>query len=385
MTAIAYVSTYVPQKCGLATYTHHLRQAVNEAKGWTESDPVVVVTREPSGHLADPLLWPLDRDDAASYAAMARRINLSDVDVVSLQHEFGIFGGEAGNCVLAFIRELEKPLVTTFHTVFEKPEPPYAPIQKEIADRSDKIIVMNRQGITFLRDAYGIPEGKIALLPHGTPSPEDTDRDALRRELGWENRRVIMTFGLLNRGKGVERIIGALPEVVRRVPNALYAVIGQTHPEVVKHEGETYREELRRLVMRLGLDGHVVMIDRYMSERELVRHLAACDLYVTPYPGLEQITSGTLAYAVGLGCPVLTTPYRYAVDLLGEHPELLIPYDAEDEWADRIAGMLLDDETRAGWSARIGNIGRQMHWPVVGRAFLDLLSGVKEHALAETQ
>lgn len=385
MIKIAYVSTYVPQRCGLATYTHHLRKAVNEAKGWKAKDPVVVMSRRPSLHEQDPLLWPLDRDDASAYVKMARKLNLSDVDVVSLQHEFGIFGGEAGEHVLEFVRTLKKPLVTTFHTVFERPKPPYAAIQREIAERSDKVIVMNRRGIGFLRDAYGIPEEKIACLPHGTPSPDGTDREAFRRRLGWDNRRVLMTFGLLGRSKGLERIIGVLPKVAERVPSALYAILGQTHPDVVKHEGEAYREELKAQIKALGIEDNVVMIDRYLEEQDLVRYLAACDLYITPYPNLEQITSGTLAYAVGLGRPVLTTPYQYASDLLGEYPELLIPYDDEERWASRITELLLHDEERAGWAERIAGIGRQMHWPAVGKTFLDLLTGVNDHAMAKAQ
>jgi len=385
MIKIAYVSTYVPQRCGLATYTHHLRMAVNEAKGRKAKDPVVVLTRDPSRQEQDPLLWPLRRDDAAAYGKMARKLNLSDVDVVSLQHEFGIFGGEAGEYVLELVRQLKKPLVTTFHTVFRHPEPPYAPIQKEIAERSDMIIVMNRKGIDFLRDGLGVPEGKITFLPHGTPAPDNTDRERFRRELGWDGRRVLMTFGLLSRGKGLERIIGVMPKVVREVPDALYVILGKTHPGVLKAEGETYREELRAQISRLGLEDHVAMIDRYLTEEDLVHYLAACDLYVTPYPGLEQITSGTLAYAVGLGRPVLTTPYHYALDLLGDHPELIIPYEAEDEWASRIIGMLRDDAVLKAWAARIFDIGRHMHWPVVGRSFLDLVSGVNDHVMAEAR
>jgi len=385
MTKIAYVSTYVPERCGLATYTHHLRMAVHEVKGRKAKDPVVVLTRDPSRHEQDPLLWPLRRDDDAAYGKMARKINLSDVDVVSLQHEFGIFGGEAGLYVLDFVRNLKKPLVTTFHTVFRHPEPPYAPIQKEIADRSDLVIVMNRKGIAFLRDGLGVPEGKIVFLPHGTPAPDGTDRRRFRRELGWEGRRVLMTFGLLSRGKGLERIIGVMPEVVRQVPEALYVILGKTHPNVLKAEGEAYRRELREQIAKLGLEEHVVMIDRYLTEQDLVHYLDACDLYVTPYPGLEQITSGTLAYAVGVGRPVLTTPYHYAVDLLGDYPDLIIPYDAERDWANRIIAMLGNDAVLAEWAGRVSRIGRHMHWPAVGRAFLDLVTGVSDDVMAEAR
>ncbi|UUZ81176.1 glycosyltransferase [Paenibacillus sp. P26] len=323
MMRIAYVSTYVPKRCGLATYTYHLRQAVQSAKEWRGKDPVVVLTDPGTDPVDDPVLWPLKKDQEEDYAKMARKINHSDVDVVALQHEFGIFGGEAGGHILTFIRNLKKPLITTFHTVFERPQPPYAAIQREIADRSAKIIVMNRKAIDYLHEAFGIPKEKITFIPHGTPEPNPEKRQAFRQRLGWNGRKVLMTFGLLSRGKGIELILKALPEIASKVPDVLYAIVGQTHPEVKKREGERYREELWEQIRAGGMEKHVLMVDRYMEEADLVKHLMSCDVYVTPYPGMQQITSGTLAYAVGLGRPVLTTPYSYAQDLLADYPEPL--------------------------------------------------------------
>ncbi len=202
MTRVAYVSTYVPQKCGLATYTFHLRQAVNNAKGWKGKDPVVVLTENPADRSGDPVLWPLQRNQVEDYAKMARKINGSDIDVVSLQHEFGIFGGEAGAHILTFIQNLKKPLITTFHTVFKKPEPPYASIQREIAEKSAKIIVMNRKAIAYLQEAYGIPKEKNLLYPpRYTRAEFGKKRQHVREQLGWQNRKVLMTFGLLSVAK----------------------------------------------------------------------------------------------------------------------------------------------------------------------------------------
>lgn len=382
MTRAAYVSTYVPQRCGLATYTFHLRQAVNEAKERTALDPVAVVTGRAEERQADPLFWPLQKNDRAEYAKTARKLNRSSVDVVSLQHEFGIFGGEAGSYVLDLVRHLEKPLVTTFHTVFEHPQAPYAPIQREIAERSTRIIVMNRKAIDYLRRAFDLPEDKVVYIPHGTPEPCPKERDAWRLELSWADRKVLMTFGLLSRGKGIERIIEAMPEVVRRIPDALYVIVGQTHPEVRRREGEQYREELRQRIAELSLEQHVMMIDRYVDEFELIKLLTASDVYVTPYPGMQQITSGTLAYAIGLGRPVLTTPYSYAVDVLSDYPELLIPSDDTDAWARKLIELLADEALRAEWSRRIGAIGQAMHWPEVGRQHLRLFSEVSSVACA---
>jgi len=378
MTRVAYVSTYVPQKCGLATYTFHLKQAVNGTKNWKGKDVVVVLTRSEEEPTDDPFLWPLRREEKAEYAKMARRINQSDIDVVSLQHEFGIFGGEAGAYILDFLRNLNKPVITTFHTVFSQPQEPYASIQKEIAEKSAKIVVMNRLGIGYLRDAFGIPAEKICYIPHGTPQPNPAGREKWRQQWNWIGRKVLMTFGLLSRGKGLEHMLQILPEVAAKVPDVLYAIVGQTHPEVKKREGEQYREELLEMVKQNGLEEHVVMIDRYLEESDLINCLMGCDLYITPYPGLQQITSGTLAYAVGLGRPVLSTPYAYAADLLKDYPELLLDAGDRNAWADRIVSLLQGNGSLQEWSEKIGKLGKTMHWPEVGRQHATLFAGMKQ-------
>jgi glycosyltransferase involved in cell wall biosynthesis len=367
MSHVAYVSTYVPKRCGLATYTSHLREHVRNAGQECEADTVIAMVDQSEDLQAyDSSLCFLRRDVREDYRELAKRLNDSSVTVVSLQHEFGIFGGNAGEYVLDFVRELRKPLVTTFHTVFESPQEPYRSVQEEIAQRSDRIVVMNRLAIDLLANQYRLPKSKIVYIPHGTPVPMPDRRESMREQLGWSDKRVLMTFGLINRGKGLELILKALPEVIRRVTNVLYAIVGQTHPEVKKREGEAYREELNDMIRELNLEQHVVMIDRYLTEDELVDHIAACDLYVTPYPGMQQITSGTLAYAVGLGRPVLSTPYAYAKDLLGEFQDLLIPYGDVDAWAQAISRLLSNATTLQQWERRIHQIGREMSWPRVG-------------------
>ncbi|MCL6547724.1 MAG: glycosyltransferase family 4 protein [Alicyclobacillus sp.] len=381
MTQVAYVSTYVPRKCGLATYTFHLRESVLAASGRATLDPVIVLAdAEDEMNAHHPVFWPLVRDDRSAYAKMAAKVNHSGVSLVSLQHEFGIFGGDAGAYILDFVRHLRKPLVTTFHTVFEHPEEPYRSIQREIARLSDRIIVMNRKAVQHLHRAFGIPVHKIQFIPHGTPVQERGRRQLFRRQLGWTNRKVLMTFGLLSRGKGIELILRALSHVVKSVPEVLYVIAGQTHPQVKKAEGEAYREELIDLVRSRGLEDHVQMIDRYMDETDLVRHLTACDLYVTPYPGMQQVTSGTLAYAVGLGRPVLSTPYSYAQDLLEGYEELLVPYGDEAQWARKLTELLSDDETLRRWERHMERIGRTMHWPVVGHIHARLFADVAASA-----
>jgi polysaccharide biosynthesis protein PslF len=380
MTKVAYVSTYVPRKCGLATYTHHLRQAVRSAKERVITDEVVVVT-DSKQDMGYPLssFRPLMKNHKESYAEMARQINESDVDVVSLQHEFGIFGGEAGSYILDFVQNLKKPLVTTFHTVFEHPQPPYAAIQRKIAEESAMIIVMNRKAIDFLHDAFAIPKEKIRFIPHGSPVPHLEKRQAYREKLGWIGRQVIMTFGLLSRGKGIEFILETLPDVVREVPDVLYAIVGETHPEVKKREGETYREELMKQIQKNGLDNHVVMIDKYLDENDLIHHLIACDLYCTPYPGMQQITSGTLAYAVGLGRPVLSTPYCYARDLLEGYEDCLLPYGDQKAWSEKLVSLLNDSKKLKEWEKKMLARGKSLHWPQIGEQHARLFAEVSRH------
>ncbi|SIS93596.1 glycosyltransferase family 4 protein [Alicyclobacillus vulcanalis] len=378
---IGYVSTYVPRKCGLATYTHHLRQSVRQAAGSAAADQVIAMLA-PDEDMKDynRSYWFLRREERRDYARIARRVNDSRIGVVSLQHEFGIFGGEAGAYILDFIHTLDKPLVTTFHTVFQKPMSPYREVQKEIAQRSDAIVVMNRQAIDYLVDAFAISPSKIHYLPHGTPTRSLTPRDELRRRFGWQNRAVIVTFGLLGPSKGIEFMLDAMPAIVRKVPNALYVIAGQTHPEIVKREGEAYRESLMRRVKELRLDDHVVMLNQYMSESDIVDLITAADLYVTPYPNMEQITSGTLAYAVGIGQVVLTTPYAYARDLLKDVPELLVPFGDTRAWAERAIEILSDEGHRARYAERISAIGNEMTWPRVGERYWQLIQAVARQA-----
>jgi glycosyltransferase involved in cell wall biosynthesis len=375
MKRIAYVSTYPPRRCGIATFTEHLRSSVCVAGSRRDDDPVIVLYNENDGDAAyrnDSKFWPLAAEDRSAYKQMAERVNRSDVSVVVLQHEFGIFGGEAGEYILDFIHALKKPLVTTFHTIFADPQPPYRRIQQEIADASDAIVVMNRRAIPYLTHAFNLPEQKIIYIPHGAPEPRDEERDQLRRELGFEGRKVLFTFGLLNRGKGIESVIRALPGVVREVPETLYVIAGQTHPEVKKREGEAYRKELLDMIRRLGLEANVRMVDRYVSEEELVAYLTACDLYITPYPGMQQITSGTLAYAVGVGRPVLSTPYEHARDLLRGCEELLLPYKDIPAWEQQLRRLLSDDAAMRHWEEKIRQIGANTYWPRVGGQYLQL-------------
>ncbi|RIV19551.1 glycosyltransferase [Alicyclobacillaceae bacterium I2511] len=373
---IGYVSTFPPRRCGIATYTEHLRSALAPILGFGTVNPLAVLVdpTDPldSVHLTNQEgVYPVRYEVRKDYARAATWLNHSSVDLVSVQHEFGIFGGLAGEYVLDLMERLTKPIVTTFHTVFLQPHEPYTSLQEKVIQRSDGIVVMNRQAVDYIVKAFHVSREKIRYIPHGTPALPEQDKNGAKKQLGWSNRKVILTFGLLNRGKGVELILKALPEVVRQIPEVLYVVAGQTHPNVLRYEGEKYRNELMELVTQLHLEEHVHIEDRYLDEQDLVRFISASDLYVTPYPGMEQITSGTLAYAVGLGKPVLSTPYVYAKDLLHGHEELLLPYGDVDQWQSSIVDMLEDEQQLKFWERKMRTLGRSMQWSRVGQAHMD--------------
>lgn len=386
MNSIAFVGTYPPRRCGIATFTDHLFQNIQSVGKRNDRDKVIVLCNENDDLTAyqnRPNFWLLPMNNRADYKQMAKKVNSSDISLVVLEHEFGIFGGEAGEYIIDFVKELKKPLITTFHTIFADPPMPYRRIQQSIADESDAIIVMNRQAISYLKRAYRLPEEKIYYIPHGSPKPRKKERKSLRHFLGFENRKVLLTFGLLNRGKGIESVIASLPGVVEKVPETLYVIAGQTHPEVKKREGEAYRKELEELIKRLKLENNVKMVDRYFSEDELVSYLTACDLFITPYPGMQQITSGTLAYAVGVGRAVLTTPYEHARDLLNGCEELILPYGDTKAWEQTLLKLLSNDEELHKWENRIREIGEATHWPNVAKQHLQLFSKLIEETNGE--
>ncbi|MBT9281324.1 MAG: glycosyltransferase family 4 protein [Hydrogenibacillus schlegelii] len=373
---LLFVSTFPPTKCGIATYTSHLREGMMRSLPLSPAElPVLSVFPDawtPSG----PEIWPLPKHDPDAYLRAADAVNASDVDVVSLQHEFGIFGGEAGRMIIPFLERLKKPVITTLHTVFDRPTPPYSDVLGDIVRLSTRLVVMNRLGIEWITRQYPVSPRAVRYLPHGAPAPLEAPAEALKAKWGVAGRKVVLTFGLLSPGKGIDRFLPAFARVVADVPDAVYIIAGQTHPEVKKAEGEAYRESLVALAERLGIAEHVLLIDRFLDEPELVELLSLADVYVTPYPGLGQITSGTLAYAVGLGRPTLSTPYAYARDLLRNFPDLLVPYGDEAAWAERLGRLLRDDAAREALAARLKAVGAGMRWPRVGARFYALASEI---------
>jgi glycosyltransferase involved in cell wall biosynthesis len=375
MNTVAFLGNYAPRCCGIATFTQDLRTAVQAARPGLRA-PVAMMTDSLDGYAyPDEVEIVVAQHDRWHHAQAAASLNRCGANVVSLQHEYGIYGGPSGAWLLDVLRDLRIPVVTTCHTVLRDPSPEQRHITCAIARHSARMVVMAEKGREFLRDIYGVPDGKIAVIPHGIPDPAISleEREAAREKLGWTSRRVLFTFGLLAPNKGIEHAVRALPEIVRRHPDVLYVVAGATHPNLVREEGERYRESLLALASELGVAEHLRFIDRFVSRDELVRLIAAADIYTTPYLNEAQITSGTLAYAFGMGKPVISTPYWHAAELLADHHGILVPFRDSPALAEATVALLDDPAAMMAMAERAYRKGRTMRWEVVGQSHADAL------------
>lgn len=365
---VAMLGNHGPRQCGIATFTTHLADAISHQS--TDVDCFVLAMNDVGSHHDYPsrVRFEIAEADLASYRRAADFLNVNPVDVVSLQHEFGIFGGKAGAYVLALLRELRMPIVTTLHTILDAPDPDQRAVLGEVLRLSERIVVMSTKGRAILRDCYGVADDKIDLIPHGIP--EVPLRSASKDRLGIAHKPVIFTFGLLSPDKGIDHVIDALPAILARHPETIYLVVGATHPHVKAAHGEAYRLQLEARARRLGVEGSVMFHDRFVSEAELGEFLSAADIYITPYLKETQITSGTLAYAVGAGKAVISTPYWYATELLADDRGILVPFRDAPAIARAVVGLLDDDTKRRGYSERAATFAREMKWPSVARSYL---------------
>src|SRR3989454_5326167 len=365
---VGVLGNHLPRQCGIATFTTHLSDAI--ATEYSGIDCFVLAMNDPGRHHAYParVRFEIGEGDVASYRRAADFLNVNRVDVVCIQHESGIFGGKAGSHVLALLRELRTPIVTTLHTILGEPTAVQRGAMDEIARLSTRLVVMSAHGAALLHDVYGVPEEKIDLIPHGIPNVPVAPRS--KDQLGVEGKSVILTFGLLSPDKGIEHVIDALPAILERYPNTVYIVLGATHPHVKERHGETYRLMLELRAQRLGVDSSIIFHDRFVSKGVLIEFLSAADIYITPYLNPEQITSGTLAYAVGAGKAVISTPYVYARELLADGRGILVPWRDPQAIAREVVGLLGDDVRRLALSERAAAHGRDMAWPVVARRYL---------------
>jgi glycosyltransferase involved in cell wall biosynthesis len=373
-----FVSTFPPRECGIATFTFDLRQALHSLRD-NDSSTVIALTNTPDGYEYPPeVAFEVRQNQINDYRLAAEYINFSGIEVVCLQHEFGIFGGPEGSYVTEFLERLRKPVVTTLHTVLGNPQPAYREAMTQVASLSDYLVVLNSKAIPMLRDIYRIPEEKICLVHHGVPDVPFVDPNFYKDKFGVEGRLVILTFGLLNRNKGIELMLDALPPVIEAHPHVVYLVLGATHPEVKRRDGEEYRLWLLRRVRNLGLEDHVIFYDRYVAFSELLEFIGACDIYVTPYQSKEQIVSGTLAYAVGMGKAVVSTPYSYAEELLGDGRGKVVSMSDPRALTQTLLKLIERPATRHRMRKRAYEYGRQMIWTEVAKRYEEVFRRATE-------
>jgi len=376
---IAFVSDYPPRRCGIATFTHDLCQAVASQAGSDQDVFVLAMNDIPEGYpYPERVRFEVRQSHQADYRMAAEFLNINQVSAVCLQHEYGIFGGTCGSHVLAMLRRLRRPLVTTLHTVLKDPTDEQHVVLQEIGRLSDRIVVMSHLAIDILREAYKVPAEKLVMIPHGIPDVPFIDPSFYKDQFDVEGRKVILTFGLLSPGKGIEDAIEALPMVIRKHPEVVYIVLGATHPHVKRDSGEKYRNGLVRRVSELGLKEHVVFHDRFVALKELCEFIGAADIYVTPYLNEAQITSGTLAYALGAGKATVSTPYWYATEMLAENRGRLVPFRDAKAIAKQINDLLDHEPKRHAMRKRAYTFCRKMVWQRVGQDYLDLFATARE-------
>ncbi len=377
LSEIMFIGSYAPRQCGIATFAQDLRRSMIAARPTLQAR-VAMMAEECGGlHPAEVEHTVVERE-RASYAGLRNKLNAAGTEAVSLQHEYGIFGGPDGAWILDTLRDLRAPVVTTCHTVLENPSLGQRQVLCEIGRLSARMVVMTLKGSHLLTDVYGVPESKIAVVPHGIPDidPASLDREALRQALGWTGRKVMLTTGMLSPNKGLQHVIAALPRVLATHPDVIYVVAGATHPNLVRGEGEAYRKMLMDLAKSLGVAGHVRFIDRFIPRDQLVDLIVASDLFATPYLNEAQITSGVLAYASGLGKPVIATPYWHARELLDASRGVLVPFAAPKAIAEAAVELFGDPERMHRMSQAACKAGRQTTWLQTGRHYLQLFDGL---------
>ncbi|MBN2163278.1 MAG: glycosyltransferase family 4 protein [Pontiellaceae bacterium] len=368
---IAFIGNYSPRQCGIATFTTDLCEAIADQYRQTAFIALPVNDIKAGYDYPSRVRFELTEKDIESFRRAADFLNINNVDLVSLQHEYGIFGGRAGSHILELLRELRMPIVTTFHTILSNPDPEQKRVLEEIAVLSDRLVVMSQRGAEFLNEFYGVQQKKIDLIPHGIPDVPFEDSSFHKDLFGVEGKIVLLSFGLLSANKGIENVISALPAIVERHPNVVYIVLGATHPHVVRNEGETYRLSLQWLAQEKNVEGHVIFYNRFVSLEELVQFISVADIYITPYHNEAQITSGTLAYTIGAGKAVISTPYWYAEEMLAEGRGALVPFRDPAALADQVIDLLDNETRRHAMRKRAYLFGREMIWPQVARRYME--------------
>ncbi|MDP2601517.1 MAG: glycosyltransferase family 4 protein [Deltaproteobacteria bacterium] len=368
---LAFIGNYLPRQCGIATFTTDLCEAIAAEHSGTTC--IAVPVNDIEGGYAYPVRvrFELTEKDLESYRRAADFLNINSVDLVCLQFEYGIFGGRAGSHILALLRDLRVPIVTTLHTILREPDAQQRRVLMEVAGLSDRLVVMSKRSAEFLQEIYHVLPEKIDFIPHGIPDLPFVDPSFHKDLFGVEGKIVLLSFGLLSANKGIENVISALPAILAKHPNVVYFIVGATHPHVLRHDGETYRFSLQWLAQEKGVEGHVIFYNRFVSFEELVEFIGAADIYITPYLNPAQIVSGTLAYTLGAGKAVISTPYWYAEEMLAEERGALVPFHDPAALAEQVIELLDNEAKRHGMRKRAYLYGREMIWPQVARRYME--------------
>jgi glycosyltransferase involved in cell wall biosynthesis len=368
---IAVIGNYLPRHCGIATFTTDLCSAISAEYGTARLLALPVNDTDEGYDYPSRVRWSLAQDDVKSYEEAAEFLNFNNIDMVCLQHEYGIFGGPAGSHILHLLRGLKMPVVTTLHTVLREPSPDQMAVMVEIAQLSDRLIVMSELSSQFLQEIFNVPGSKIDMVPHGVPDLPFLDPNFYKDRFGVEGKAVLLTFGLLSPNKGIENVIQALPRILAKHKNVAYIVAGATHPHILRREGDKYRASLQALAKEMGVEAQVIFHNRFVSPEEMVEFIGAADIYITPYRHEAQVVSGTLAYALGAGKAIISTPYWHAIELLDDRRGALVPFQDPDAIAHKTIELLDTPAIRHGMRKRAYLFAREMVWKRVAQGYME--------------
>jgi|HubBroStandDraft_6_1064221.scaffolds.fasta_scaffold01079_8 glycosyltransferase involved in cell wall biosynthesis len=382
---IAVIGNYLPRQCGIATFTTDLCAAISAEYGTARLLALPVNDTEQGYDYPARVRWSLAQDDVTSYEEAAEFLNFNNIDMVCLQHEYGIFGGAAGSHILHLLRALKMPVVTTLHTVLREPNPDQRMVMAEIAELSDRLIVMSQLSSQFLQEIFKVPGSKIDMVPHGVPDLPFLDPNFYKDRFGVEGKAVLLTFGLLSPNKGIENVIQALPQILAKHTNVSYIVAGATHPHVLRREGDRYRESLQALAKEVGVESQVIFHNRFVSPEEMVQFIGAADIYITPYRHEAQVVSGTLAYALGAGKAIISTPYWHAIELLDDRRGALVPFQDPAAIANKTIELLDTPAIRHAMRKRAYLFAREMVWKRVAQGYMESFARVRSDRMENPQ
>lgn len=382
---IAFIGNYLPRQCGIATFTTDLSEAIAAEYPNTTCIALPVNDLDEGYDYPTRVRFELKEKDIESYRRASDFLNINNVDIVCLQFEYGIFGGKAGSHIIALLRELRMPVVTTLHTILREPNPEQRQVLEKVADLSDRLVVMSAKGSEFLQNIYKVPVTKIDLIHHGIPDVPFVDPNFNKDIFGVEGKTVLLSFGLLSPSKGIENVISAMPNILKKHPNVVYIILGETHPHVKRHEGESYRLSLQLLAKENGVEGQVIFYNRFVSIDELIQFIGVADIYITPYLNEAQITSGTLAYTLGAGKAVISTPYWYAREMLADNRGVLVPFKNPEALAEQVIKLLDDEQLRHSIRKKAYIFGREMIWPKAAQHYMDSFLRARKERMNSTK